>query len=286
MRKNPLLPLASVSTLLFLITPSAWAGDYDKLASQMSRSAKAHGRQRLAVLPFHAVSGGDSKTGQIVSERLVAPLMADGTIEIIERTLLESVTRELRLQVSGLMDPTTVRELGKILNVDALVLGTVMTLKDDRVEINARLIDTQTAKILGAASVKVEKDWSESMFEDFSWGLSLPPMPSFELIPNAHAGGFDCERAEETIDELERSLIDLKARYWAKRLHAGLAAGSLKKNPGTEIRNTQIRSQFYARLHERYAESGPGLTSSEIAKMKDGIARIENLNESCSEGGL
>ena len=285
MGKNTFLPLASISALLFLITPSAEAGDYDKLASQMSRSARAHGRARIAILPFRTMNGGESAAGRIVSERLVGPLMADGAVEVIERTLLESVTSELRLQVSGLMDPGTVRELGKILNVDALVVGTVMTLKNDNIEIHARLLDAETAKILVAATVKVEKDWSESMFEDFTWGLSLPPMPSFDLATTANAGGFDCGRAEETVDELERSLVDLKARYWAQKLRDGLISSSLKRNPGSEINNPGIRAQFYTRLRERYAETiWSPLTEAELAKIKDGLSRISHLNDTCRGG--
>ena len=285
MGKNTFLPLASISALLFLITPSAEAGDYDKLASQMSRSARAHGRARIAILPFRTMNGGASAAGRLVSERLVGPLMADGAVEVIERTLLESVTSELRLQVSGLMDPGTVRELGKILNVDALVVGTVMTLKNDNIEIHARLLDAETAKILVAATVKVEKDWSESMFEDFTWGLSLPPMPSFDLATTANAGGFDCGRAEETVDELERSLVDLKARYWAQKLRDGLISSSLKRNPGSEINNPGIRAQFYTRLRERYAETiWSPLTEAELAKIKDGLSRISHLNDTCRGG--
>ena len=271
--------------LFLIITPSAWGGDYDKLASQMSRSALAHGRQRIAILPFRTMNGGESSAGRIVSERLVGPLMADGTVEVIERTLLESVTSELRLQVSGLMDPSSVRELGKILNVDALVVGTVMTLKNDSIEIHARLLDAETAKILTAATAKVEKDWSESMFEDFTWGLSLPPMPNFDLATTANAGGFDCSRAGETVDELERSIVDLKARYWAAKLRDGLLSSSLKRNPGSEIQNAGIRAQFYTRLRERYAETiWSPLTDAELAKIKDSLSRISHLNDTCRGG--
>jgi len=277
----------AVALLLALSTAPSSAGDYEKIAEALAGSARTHGRIRLAILPFVSIGGKGSTSGRIVSERLVGPLASEKAVEVVERAMLESVMNEQRLQASGIADSRSVKELGKILNADAIVTGTVMTLKDDRVEIIAHLIDAETARVIGVASAKVEKDWAESLFDDSSWAsMSIPSLPSFDLATNATAGDWGCSRAQETVDELERSLVDLKARFWAEKLRAGLSGASLKRNPGSEIRNPEIRAKFYERLRARHAAADSALSDHEKSQMKDLMEKVSRLNRICSVEGV
>jgi TolB-like protein len=279
--------LTSAVFALLLAVP-CHAGDFDKLASQLSSAAKAHGRSRVAILPFQVIGGKGSTSGRIVSERLVSPLMAAGEVEVVERSMLESVMHEQQLQFSGVVDARSVKEIGKILNVDAVITGTVIALKDDRVEVNARLIDTESAKVLFAAETKVEQDWNESLFDDASWGGSgsaWPQVPNFDLASNASAADWGCMGVPDQIDDLERSVTDLKARYWAQKLRAGLDGASLKRNPGSEIRNTEIRAEFYKSLKVHMSAAEPDLTDDEFSRLKNGLERIAHLNDSCRGEG-
>ncbi|MFI5363431.1 MAG: FlgO family outer membrane protein [Elusimicrobiota bacterium] len=271
---------------LLLVASGARAGDFDKLASQLAAGAKAHGRSRIAILPFQVIGGKGSTSGRIVSERLLSPLMAGGVVEVVERSMLESVMREQQLQFSGVVDAKSVKEIGKILNVDAVITGTVIALKDDRVEVNARLIDAESAKILFAAETKIEQDWNESMFDDASWaGVAIPPLPNFDLASTANAAEWGCMGVPDQIDDLERSIIDVKARYWAKKLRDGLDGRTLKRNPGSEIRNTEIRAQFYKSLKVHTSAAEPDLTDDELSGLKTALERIAHLNDSCRGEG-
>lgn len=277
--------LAAAALLLLAARPSR-AGDFDKLAAALSRAAKARGRQRVAVLPFQVIGGRGSSSGRIVSERLVGPLTEEGSVEVVERAMLESVMREQQLQFSGAVDARSVKELGKILNVDALIMGTVIALKNDRVEINARLIDAESARVLFASEVRTDQDWNESLFDDAAWGgLPMPSLPNFDLASAASAAGWGCGRAAETEDEYERSALDLKARYWAQRLREGLPASAVTRNPGSEIRNPALRSEFYARLRARMNVPGPDLNEAELARLKDALERLARLKDSCRTEG-
>ena len=271
---------------LLLAGVPARSGDFDKLASQLARAAKERGRTRLAILPFQVIGGKGSTSGRIVSERLVGPLMSDGGVEVVERAMLESVMREQRLQFSGAVDARSVKEIGKILDVDAVITGTVIALKDDRVEINARLIDTESAKILFAGETKVEQDWNESLFDDASWGgSSWPPVPNFDLAASASAEDLACLGAPGKVDALERSVMDLKARFWAQKLRAGLDGATLARNPGSEIRNPQLRAEFYRNLRAQSSAAGADLSADEFSRLKETLERIERLNESCPGEG-
>jgi TolB-like protein len=275
---------AGLMALLSFFAPRAVAGDYDKLAEPLARTARAHGRARLAVLPFQVVGGKGSSGGRIIAERLIGPLAATEGLEVVERTMLDGVMKEQRLQVSGVVDQHSLKELGRVLGVDAIVTGTAITLKDDRVEIVARLIDAETARVLGVAELRVERDWNESMFDDTSWA-GLPQLPSFDLAQDASAAVWDCSGAGETVDSLERSITDIKARYWAQRLREGIAPSSLKANPGSEINNPEIRAEFYARLRAYSRQAGPAVDAGEVGRMNKTMDRISKVQGSCRGEG-
>lgn len=269
------------AALMLALAASVDAGDYDKIAAPLAVTSRAHRRSRLAVLPFQEVGGKSSTGGRIVAERLIGPLAAVEGLEVVERTMLDGVMKEQRLQVSGVTDQRSIKELGRVLGVDAIVTGTVIALKDERVEVVARLIDAETARVLGVAEARVEKDWNESLFDDASWA-ELPSLPNFDLAQSAFAATApDCE----IVDSLERSITDVKARYWAGRLRAGGAGAAVDRDPGAEIANPEIRAEFYSRLRA-YARSGAaGATPAELGRMSKTMERISRLSGSCRGGG-
>lgn len=133
---------------------------YAQMAAEISSSASLKGVKKAAVLPFsQAQSTEVFKEGSIISERLITNLVKEGKIEIVERSQLEKVLSELKLENSGTVDLDTAKNIGKILGVDAIVTGTIIKTVDGKAEINVRLIQTEDAKILGAFSEKVEIDW-------------------------------------------------------------------------------------------------------------------------------
>lgn len=68
---------------------------------------------------------GDDLT-MVMSDNIALELMKLG-FEIVERSSLNNVLDEQKLQISGLTDPATAAKVGKILGIDAIVLGTVTT---------------------------------------------------------------------------------------------------------------------------------------------------------------
>lgn len=279
---------ALVAAFVLLAPSSACAGDYQRLADRLARAANKFQLQRVAVLPFAGPSGRETADGRIVSERLVSPLASRGGLQVVERSMLRDLLREKRLQYLGVVDERQAGELAKVLDVQALVTGTVTPLKDDRVEIDARLIEARSGRILGAAEARVEQDWSEPMFED--WSVALPPLPSLDLASAASAAqpalAPDCGGAQETVDDLERGLVDLKARYWALRIERGLALSSLTRNPGSEIDDAGIRARFYERLKE-YTDGRQlaALSADELERLQRTMKEIRRVQDACRDGG-
>ena len=151
--------LALNTLIVMTLSGAAWAQSLDKLAGKLSAGLKDRPSIRLAVLEFPYTGGKASEGPVIVQERLTTALAQNKKITLIERGLLKKVLGELNLQASGSMDEETVKKLGKMLGADAIVTGTLNDIKETQTEINARIVETETARILAAASLSVKKTW-------------------------------------------------------------------------------------------------------------------------------
>ncbi len=179
MVRRPITPKALVTALMTLTLVSA-------------SSANAQQRKRVAVLNFDygtvqtsvmAIFGTNNDIGKGISDLVVQKLVQDGQYSVIERAALDKVMAEQNFSNSDRADPTSAAKIGRILGVDAIILGTITQFgRDDQkktiggggmgsiagkwgaglggvqtrkskavVAITARMIDTSTAEILAAA---------------------------------------------------------------------------------------------------------------------------------------
>jgi TolB-like protein len=127
------------------------------LASQIAKHVTAEQKTRIAVLPFRELGGQSTVLGTYVSEELVTDLVNAGGFDLVERTTLDKVMGELKLDESGSIDPATAKSVGNLVGADAIVTGTITDLQS-YVAINCRLIASQTGRIFAAANTKIVKD--------------------------------------------------------------------------------------------------------------------------------
>lgn len=74
--------------------------------------------KRVAVLPF------SGPKGELAADVLTQSLLQSGA-DVVERQRLDAVLKEQSLTASSAFDPATARQIGKLLGVDALFVGTV-----------------------------------------------------------------------------------------------------------------------------------------------------------------
>ena len=148
--------------ILLSFNGGASAQSLDKLAGKLAAGLEDRPSIKLAVLEFPYTGGKASEGPVVVQERLTTALAQNKKITLIERGLLKKVMGELNLQATGAIDEETVKKLGKMLGADAIVTGTLNDIKEDKAEINARVVETETAKILTASSLTVKKTWKDS----------------------------------------------------------------------------------------------------------------------------
>jgi curli biogenesis system outer membrane secretion channel CsgG len=152
-------------------------------------TAQAPTKRRIAVLDFdyatvhqwvYDIFGSDQDIGKGIADMLVTNLVRNGTYSVIERKQLDQVLREQNFQQSGRADPSSAVQLAKILGVDAIIIGSITQFgRDDKklgvggagvhvggigiggfgkksakavVQIDARIVSTTTAEILGVAT--------------------------------------------------------------------------------------------------------------------------------------
>ena len=139
---------------------SGGRGDpYMSMAQELSESAGLLQNPKIAIMAFSYADKDKPEVGMMVSERLTTRIVKLRKFKVIERQLLENVMQELHLEGTGVMDEETTKKLGKVLGVEAIVTGTIMNLNNTTAEINARLIQTDTAEVIATSAQEVRKTW-------------------------------------------------------------------------------------------------------------------------------
>jgi len=151
--------LGMIASGLLLVGP-AIAADLREAVEQLSGelAKRVQGKQvRVAVTDFPDLQGVTSDLGRYIAERLTTRLSQTPNFLVIERRRLGQVLGELKFSMSDLVDPTKARQLGNMLGVEALVVGSVSDL-GNQVDVDARIIDIETNRMLPGATVTVSRD--------------------------------------------------------------------------------------------------------------------------------
>jgi curli biogenesis system outer membrane secretion channel CsgG len=162
----------------------------------MTSGAWAQTKKRIAIMDFEftavqdaakQIFGGSSQdVGKGIAEMMVTKLVQDGVYSVIERQALAKIISEQNFSNSDRANPETAAKIGRILGIDAMVIGSITQFgRDDQhrniggsaiggitgrygiggvgthkakavVVISARLVDTNTGEILAAADGKGE----------------------------------------------------------------------------------------------------------------------------------
>lgn len=121
-------------TTTFLITAILLAG--------LTLTASAQQKKRIAVLDFDYATvysdvgyifGSNVDVGKGIADLMVTKLVQGGQYSVIERKQLDKIMAEQNLGTSGRVDEATAARIGKILGVDALIMGSITSFgRDDK----------------------------------------------------------------------------------------------------------------------------------------------------------
>ncbi len=174
MSKLPLISVVSLS----LVLPTMAVEIPNSRQSEPIFISQAQTKKRVAVMDFDFSSISNPSIlssfpgiAKGTSDMLVNSLVNTGAYSVIERSQIEAILAEQNLGASGAVNVSTAAEIGKILGVKYIILGSVTQFDiqeknsgfsvgglfgskkrkvQTNVQLNARIIDTGTAEILGA----------------------------------------------------------------------------------------------------------------------------------------
>jgi len=130
--------------------------DQQQIGKLTDRIAQV-GKKRIAVVDFTDLQGNVTELGRFLAEEFSVALVGAGKgFEIIDRVHLKSILAEHKLALTGVIDPKTARQLGRIAGVDALLTGSV-TPFGDNIRVSVKVLDTETAMIIAASSGSIAR---------------------------------------------------------------------------------------------------------------------------------
>jgi len=114
----------------------------------------------IVVLPFSETykSARNILSGPVNSKDVIAESvdvfsmeLFDAGINVIDRTLVDKVLSEQKMSLSGLMENEDYQKIGKLVNADAILWGSISLVKQigrRQAEISVRLIDVGTGTVV------------------------------------------------------------------------------------------------------------------------------------------
>jgi curli biogenesis system outer membrane secretion channel CsgG len=192
--RNTVLCLVVLTILAGLAEAGAGAAPATPTQAASGAPAAPQGRKkRVAVFDFDyatvhagvsALFGQDVDVGKGITDLLVTDLVKDGSYSVIERKALDKIMKEQNFSNSDRADPNSAAKIGKLLGVDAIIVGSITQFGNETkntniggggggfggfglggvghkkskaiVAVTARLVDIDTAEILGVAEGKGE----------------------------------------------------------------------------------------------------------------------------------
>ena len=161
-RGLPLRFTSSLSVTLAILVPIAPAAypyeqEVKAVSVRLAQSLTRSGKKTVAVVDFTDLQGNVTELGRFLAEEFSVALAGEAIgFEVIDRTHLKAILQEHKLSTTGLIDPQTARKLGQIAGVEALVTGSI-TPFGDSVRVSVKVLDTSTAKMVGAATADIPK---------------------------------------------------------------------------------------------------------------------------------
>jgi curli biogenesis system outer membrane secretion channel CsgG len=126
-------------------------------AERIGESMTKTGKRTVAVVDFTDLQGNATELGRFFAEQLSVELSTSGgTYEVIDRNHLRAILQEHKLSGTGLIDPQTARKVGQMAGAECLVSGSITPFSES-VNLSIKLLDTNTAKILGGVTVDIPR---------------------------------------------------------------------------------------------------------------------------------
>ena len=141
------------------------------LTTELAAEFGARQVNRVAVLPFENTTGQKTDSmGTYLAEKITHLLFAKRQATVVERTFLDKVADEMARGYNGRFDEGSLKNAGRLLNADTLIVGSYTRLTNGVTEVMARAVSMETGEIVVASSATIPSNL-------------IPILPSAERTP-------------------------------------------------------------------------------------------------------
>lgn len=119
-----------------------------------SKFTQVGGRLSIAVSDF-IVEGTDEFGSKVVTEKVISDLVKLRRFFVVERSSLQKVIEEQKLAMTGMVDVSTVAQVGKLVGADAILMGSV-TVADGFTKVTVRVIEVETGETIAVGENQTE----------------------------------------------------------------------------------------------------------------------------------
>lgn len=163
-------------TLMGTTPAKAYENEINSVSTTIGGKIVASGKKLVAVIDFVDLQGSVTELGRFLAEEFSTAIAGSGKgFEVVDRANLKMILAEHKLSATGIIDPATARKLGQVAGVQALITGTI-TPFGDSVRLSVKVLDTETAKVISAASVNIAK--TKAIEELLARGIESAPASS------------------------------------------------------------------------------------------------------------
>jgi curli biogenesis system outer membrane secretion channel CsgG len=247
------------------------------LSLLIATTAVAQNKKRVAVLDFeygtvatsiHSIFGGHYDVGKGIRDLMVEKLVNGGVYSVIERAALEKVLQEQNFSTSDRANPASAAQLGKVLGVDTIIIGSITQFgRDDKntkvktgafgrfgaaiggvgrskakavVAITARMIDVNTAEILAVATGEGESTRDGTSLLGGGYGGGGGGGAAIDMTSSNFANTIIGEAVNEAVEPVARELESGADRIASTKIEvdglvADYADGTVIVNVGSSV---------------------------------------------------
>lgn len=157
-----------------------------------------YAKVRLGVLPFRDSRKKitDSGLSHSLATEFGSELSKYKFIQLIERSQMRKILKEIELSQSGLFNEKSAAKAGRLQGLELMLLGNI-----DRSRISGRLIHVESGKILGAASITGRRNLPE--------------------LAKKMAEAAEIYLVREKIKSMRNESADINLQIWIERVHQG-----------------------------------------------------------------
>lgn len=278
-------------------------------------TCSAQEKMRVAVLDFEygtvkdsaaAVFGTNVDVGKGITDLVVEDLVKSGVYSVIERQAIEKVLAEQNLSNSDRADPNSAAKLGKILGVDAIIIGSITQFgRDDKstnvsggalggltgrfgiggvsrkestavVNLSARMVSTDTAEILGVAGGKGESKRSGTSLLGSGGSSAGLGGAGVDMTSSNFAQTILGEAVHQAVDSLSKELDQNAGRLPSKKvkiegLVADVSGATIILNVGT---SAGVKVGDHLQIRRPTREVKDPATGKVLRRIEDTIGEI------------